>query len=375
MRSASTYSPYKDRAGNHVTRREFLHFGTNICLAAAATKAAVCVCHEEDQTVPEAPQIEISFATANLPPAVYASMGTEGLHELLSTMSCYDDAEITPSRAFMLSLGWQAAKRCFSNERDGQRLVGSIHQTFAQPFQEALERSWRTKDVLPLAVWSAMNPMADSLQDLREIRTITRQPLPAVLYGHYKEVPVFNTENSGLGPRLIQLYPEQYQHWGIGTNSSGLASVLGRAGFTGICLDVFHLRRGSQDTPGFKIDPGKAMSAISAGDIPIPELHFAIGRTDSVPSWDQYMHRTTMQELTASLKSSEAIGKTLAGEMLLEAKEIHRRQQTAGTVGRAALRIVVEVGAQTLPSHKGMADFIRYHQAIAANVREFVKKR
>jgi hypothetical protein len=312
--------------------------------------------------------IELAFSNLNLPRWQIMAVGPEALRRRLALMG-YADAEITPTRRFMHGIrqlgtaGADGTAGGVPNERHGQRLVGSVHQSFALSLGRAAADSARRRSLSPLGATAVLPPVAGSLGALRRLQDYAGRPLAAVLYADqvHNAGPVgFDQRTAPFGQRLVQPSAHLFRCWdldqaGTPRGRLGLLDQLTRAGLHGLCVDTFHLRNG--------LDWAGALDRIGAEDVPLGELHVSLGRHD-IPVADAGLRTRTTAELTAALTSPEALAATECGSIVARAVQLWRSQQPAGR----ALRAVVEVPASAL----GKTDVIGMHRTLAHNVRAFL---
>lgn len=316
---------------------------------------------------------EIAFATTNLLPAQAATVGPEEVRDLARAMD-YDNAEVTPTRLFMRKLGQLAT---------AGEAVGSIHQTFARSIgRAAFDCATLQKGPIHLGVAVAMPERHGSLYDMHRIQHGLGRRLIGIVYGDYKidgrsvhfnetdpQDPEEIQNEADFKEVLTQVHPELFGLWSTEEKPDTLlSSMLYKRGFTGICWSGFHVRRQSRVNEGAVLDVPRLLGDIREQRIAIPEVHFEIGRIDSVAPYDGDMLRTTNQELQAAISGPEAIAKTEIGEHMSRIFEIEQRRQ-AGSVPR----VVVEVPARSL-GVKNEDRFIGVSREIANHVREFSRK-
>lgn len=306
------------------------------------------------------PAVELAFSNLNLPRRQIAVLRPDALRRILAATG-YHDAEVTPTRSFMRRL---TGPGCATDDTDGQRLVGSVHQTFALAPGPALLDALRRRSLTPIGSAAVLPPVTASLSALRRLQDYAGHLLPAVLYAdhlHTAEPVTYDRHNAPFGPRLVQPSEHLFRTWrldraGRAHGRPGLRDRLGQAGLDGVCVDTFHLRN--------HLDGHAVLDRLAADGVPVGELHVSLGRHD-ITTADRRLRERTGAELAAALRGARALAATECGGLLLRAAQLWRSQHPGGD---RRLRAVVEVPASAL----GRTDLVQAHQRLVGHVGELL---
>ena len=325
---------------------------------------------------PGQPDFEIAFSNLDLLKWKAATIGVNELRDRLSEMG-YADTEVTPTYALVRDIGRLAARQAFHNEQGGQRLVGSVHQSFAPALGKVARQAFSRppqQTARDFILSRAMPETHASLQDMQRMQAWAGYRLPAIVYPNYQhngEAIYYDQQNAPFAERLTQLYPALYQAYGItnsSLNSHRLKEQLAVHEVNGVCISPFHMRRTSPVSNN--IAWSALLDEIERDDIPLQEIHIEAGRDDMAPGNDA-IGRATAQEKDALLHDADAIAKTELGDIVQRSVDIWKRQQ--GTAPHKPLRQVVEVTANSLNA-PDEPSFIAMHQAIRHNLGAFTTR-
>lgn len=159
--------------------------------------------------------------------------------------------------------------------QDVKDAIVSLHQSYRseKSLKKALEHP---NQPLALLSYVLLPERIASLDDLEHLQKVLGKKMPVVLY------PSLPGEESGterdFGEKLFQPYTEIMVKWRVKTVEE-LITETKKRGYTGFALDLFHMRRPTQDDRGINLlDPWEE-------SLPqlLPytkEVHISAGRTD-----------------------------------------------------------------------------------------------
>jgi hypothetical protein len=258
---------------------------------------------------------------------------------------------------------------------EAKNAIGSFHQSFHSP-RNAIELVWRMiaeiprqlKNPIGLArteaiiggqhflLWSE----AGSPDIFVRVQEALGRSLPMVFYVHEKvdeRIP-----HLPFAERLVQPYPEMMDELGAKTIDEMMA-ILNTRGYTGLCLDLHHVRLNSDKT-GTTLNPWQETQPVLLKNT--KEIHVAVGRDDfrGREGFD------TADELKDIIDNTR---RSTVSQMLLEIGE-------SGWNGS----VVVEVTASSIKSlvsktgNKGILlreeDWVNYHRQIVAGIQDLLDR-
>jgi hypothetical protein len=242
-------------------------------------------------------------------------------------------------------LGYDIRKDWSDEDEAFRRLVRSQHSSFRN-------------DTYDNGVIARMVPVwRESLEQMRKIQLITGR-LAAVLYPGFEggEV-VYDNDNAPFAERTFQPKAPEWQRMGLTEKSSigDIEMAMAARGLTGVTYDLFHCQM-EEDGVQFR-EPLDLAARLSAGGL-IKSVHLAVNRLD-ITGLHSPLAKSTKNAKRAFIRSSEAAGRTLEGEMLTVIADEWRQSGLEG-------RVVVEDGPLRWGSTK------RDHTAIVDHARELV---
>lgn len=116
-----------------------------------------------------------------------------------------------------------------------------------------------------------------SLGQLESLHRHIDRNIPAVLY---RETPAEFHKQTHIEKRIIQPDPEVCRDWDV-QSAQDFIQKMREKGFTGICLDITHIRRGGQDgsAPSVLANWQDSVTTFLQEGV-IEEVHIALGRID-----------------------------------------------------------------------------------------------
>ncbi len=168
--------------------------------------------------------------------------------------------------------------------------ITSLHQSYRS--EKSILESWQHPNrSLALLSYFLLPERVSSLNDLLRVQKVVGKQLPAVLY------PTKDNEFSGtslpFSEKLFQPTPEVMADWST-NNLDEFIMQSRRLGYTGICLDLFHIR--AKNIGHFGFNPWENTLQTLFELDRVPELHLAAARSDMGTS-----HIDTIKELQSLL--------------------------------------------------------------------------
>lgn len=308
-----------------------------------------------------------------LSPSEVAMGGVESHRQFLDEVAVaayegdagYDGGyEITPTRALAASIRFNQ----YTESEAVRGLYSSVHQGWAEGGKYAVA-------------------MQRTHGSLKTIERLGHGRMDAVVFGdaRHKGDPV-NFGEYAFGSRGVQISPEVFSDWGIDPVASdydAMAGHMAKRGLDRIVVDPFHLYR-SHRSKRMRIDPEKVLDTADNAKIPIDRVHLRAGNGDLGDDDDK---RHTAQDLTALIKSPEALSKSRMGELLLGAYDIFllssagpdARFHFVTEVTEAGLRLYHERVQEDRKANRlpvlpfTQAARAQYHAAMASNTRQMLR--
>jgi hypothetical protein len=218
--------------------------------------------------------------------------------------------------------------------------ITSLHQSYRS--EKNIMESWQHPNrTLALMSYFLLPERVSSLKDLLRVQKVVGKQLPVVLYPpNDKE---FSGTNLPFSEKLFQPTPEVMANWAA-NNLDEFITHSHQLGYTGICLDLFHIR--SKNIGRFGFNPWEnTLRALFELDR-IPQIHLAAGRSDMGTS-----HIDTIKELQSLLdpkRDSEII------HMLQTIKDLGWKGNIVTEIPAAVLNQIS--GTDTFPSTSRLID-------------------
>lgn len=120
----------------------------------------------------------------------------------------------------------------------GKDAIVSAHQSYRgeKSLNEALKHPNKK---LAAISYFVLPQRESSIKNLRQLQKVLQRKIPIVLYPSDKTEAAIRQDS--FAEKLFQPNPEIMQQWGI-NSPEDLISEAYRRGYTGLCLDLFHLR-------------------------------------------------------------------------------------------------------------------------------------
>lgn len=210
-------------------------------------------------------------------PTLYAFFAPLGYFSDVSQKSGYDGMEYFPWRLpdaqLRTGLASQGALDTITSAHQGFRSERSIKEVLKHPNPK-----------LAAFFFVTTTERVSSLESLQKLQQIKGRNLPLVVYPHHEwqgenEYDLFKE----LAGKLVQPAPELLGRWGLNSVSQFAKAVTAR-GYSGLCLDLFHIRR--FPTQGFNTGFAPWQEAIPQLLPDTKEIHLGVGRFDFKGNFD-----------------------------------------------------------------------------------------
>lgn len=150
--------------------------------------------------------------------------------------------------------------------------ITSLHQSWRS--EKSLGEAWRASNrYVAMFSYALLPEKTDSLDNLEHLQKLVGRELPVVLY-----VPEGDEESGttrDYGEKLFQPTAQVLQDWKVNSVEE-LISETYKRGYTGFCIDLFHLR--THTSAGASLDPWQ--DTLSALLPHTKQIHVAAGRVD-----------------------------------------------------------------------------------------------
>lgn len=257
-------------------------------------------------------------------------------------------ADITNEAGYNGGLEWHPVRGMLA----GIQVKSGLVNLYEKESIQSLHQSWREEkslgDVLhhpnkPLALISyvLLPERVKSLNDLQQLQETVGRELPVVLYPPSKLGEESGTDRN-FGEKLFQPTAEIMQAWNVRSVSELIGEMTPR-GYTGLCLDLFHMRR-PYDTE-VNLDPWQETLPQL---LPYTkEIHVAAGRVD-----------IGQDRIDTEAELRDLLQGTVTTEMSHMLQEIAKTNWTG--------RVVTEVPAMALhQNRKNAGRFTTINQLVA----------
>lgn len=230
--------------------------------------------------------------------------------------------------------------------------VRSLHQSYRS--EKSLREAWHHPNrSLAMISYVLLPERVSSLNDLERLQRVVGRELPVVLY------PENPGEESGtsrkFAEKTFQPTPEVMHRWNVKTVEE-LATEAYKRGYTGLCVDLFHMR--AQNVGEIGLSPWQETLPQLLPHA--QEIHVAVGRTDIKQG--QIDTEQELRDLLSGRGDSE----------LLEMLRMIRESKWTG-------RIVTEIPAFALhavrasrSTFSSVNDLIEDHRRIVGNIQDLL---
>lgn len=227
--------------------------------------------------------------------------------------------------------------------------IASIHQN--TPKQETLSAAWNHPNrFLAILHYVFLQNNRQSLDSLEYVQKVIDKKVPMILYPPIKRGE--SGTNRDFIEKLFQPTSDIMHMWKVKTVKQLIAQSK-RRGYTGFCLDTFHMRKKAVD--GIDLNPWetnlKSLLTFTK------EIHLAIGRGDIIQS-DINSQRELVDLINNNRKS--------------EIFQILRSIKSFGWQGEIVLEAPAKALFAIAPHKKPTVDLlIKYHKTIVRNLSSF----
>lgn len=204
--------------------------------------------------------------------------------------------------------------------------------------------------------------MLDSFKDMAAAQRIADRPLHAVGYARHQGVAIAHegVNNAQFKEWSVQPKAHDWEElWGLSEDSSEeqIKTAHRNHGFSSITFDLAHSQTFDK--------PLELCQKLARYGL-VSEVHLALNRQDMAAKYGETFARTTRQAKEAFMRSPEAAGRTLEGEMLTE---IIRNWKIAGWVGAVVYEEMPSRLARPNDVHRQQKAIIENTHALIADVK------
>lgn len=257
----------------------------------------------------------------------------------------YDGLEWHPNRTVA---GLQMV--CGLLSPDEKKMITSGHQTWRS--EMTLGEVWHHPyPALALISYILLPERIASLDHLENIQGVVGKQLPMVLYPTHAEKEESGTGRN-FGEKLFQPNADVMKRWGVQTLQELIDAAFSR-GYTGLCLDLFHMRLDSSSLLANWKESFKILLPYTK------EVHLGLGRTD----FERYGN--------FPVNSMEELHDMVFGREKTEIKPMIRTLKDLGWNGPMVTEIPAEAFFRIAPRRQiTFTDFIAQHRPIVDTVKE-----
>lgn len=231
--------------------------------------------------------------------------------------------------------------------------VFSLHQSWRS--EKSLAAAWKHPNrPLAMMAYVLLPERISSLNDLERLQKVLGRKLPVVLYPSHPDEE--SGTNRDFAEKIFQPYTEVMRWWEVETPEELIAEAYKR-GYTGLCLDLFHMRR--KNTDGYGLNPWQETLPQLLPHT--SEIHISAGRIDLSYVKGNPDTESELKSLLDPKNNTELL------EMLRAIRELGWRG-----------RVVTEIPAIALHRLRGkgsllsVKDLIQDHRKIVTNIQNFL---